>query len=570
MPKFFLQKSQWLYAILTFCLTFLFLDLALHCYYSDSEIWLLTSSQNAFSPNIHFAIYYKWFFHILTFLSTAWTTDNVLTFQGARLFYALISLLAVGLNSLVFCKVFQNKKLFFPLFIINLTSSLFFNQGFRIRADIVALLIHVFFLWIVIVSNSKKLQNAVVFVALHCLLLLTTPKSILFLALHFILGLLFFFRGMSKEQKRLGRNILLSLFFPMSVLLFILCTIAFFNQQHPVLLAIHSAINFYLKSFDPALGGAAFFKPLDFLYLIRFFKWSPVHSLLFLFWLVSFFISLFRKENKQTLKSYFSFYSVFLFIFVLCYNQKLPFFLAAFLVPLIAFQFGLFTDFVSQRPRLSFLPPVLLVVTVFFAYKQYLLNSLYNYNEKQLYFVSQLQNYKQKNSTVTIYDVIGLLPKNNTYSIFIGPGDVSQRSQIFSLIETQRPDIYLYTFKNVFFEPEVKIFLEGNYFQYSPGVWVLAKKINFKETSFTTDVVRIKNKNYWLIPIQTAARVFEVTSQKEISSSCFYIDQQKQVSQKPTNRLAIPFDFLKVTVTEIALPQLDHNPYDLFRFDTAF
>lgn len=570
MPKFFLQKSQWLYGLLTLLLALLFIDLALNCYYSDSEIWLLTLSQKVFTPSENMAVYYKWFFHFITFMSTAWTHDNILTYQGARFFYALISLGALVLNSFVFCKVFDNKKLFFPFLIISLTSSLFFNQGFRIRADILALFLHTIFLWLVVVCPFKKWQNPIVFITINGLLILTTPKAAIFLMLHALLGFLYLYRSSSKEQRTLGKSLLLSLFYPVCVFLFVLSTLVFLKPYHSILLAIHSAVDFYLKSFDPHLGGAAFFKTFDLMYLLRFFYNSPIHTFLFLFWFVSYFRSLFTNPKKETLQSYFYLYSALLFIFILFYNQKLPFFLAAFLVPLITFQFGIFIDFINQKYRLLFAPSLLLLIASFFTYKQYLLNSRYNNNHKQLLFVSNLQDYKQQNPSVKVYDIIGLLPKNNTYSLFIGPGDVSRRAQIFSYVTTQKPDTYLYTFKNIFFEPELKQFLEKNYFQWSPGVWLLAQKINFGEATSSTEIVRINDKNYWLVPVKKAARVFDITTKKEISSSCFYVDSHKKVSQKPTNNLAIPVDFLKVTVTEIPLPKFHHNPYDLFRFDTAF
>lgn len=571
MPKFFLQKSQWLYSLLSFVLVFLFIRLALHCYYADSEIWLLTLSQKVFSPYQHMSIYYKWFFHLLTYLSTSWTNDNLWAYHSARFFFAAVSLLALILNSLVYCKIFENKKLFFPFLIINLTSSLFFNQAFRIRADIVALLIHTLFLWLVVVSPSKKAKNILVLITLNVFLILCTPKALIFLALQTFLGFLYLFRGTLPEQKELGRKILLSFFYPLSFLLFVAVSLTFLQPQHPLLLAVHSALNFYLKSSDPRLGGAAYFNSFDFMYLIRFLKNSPVHTLLFLFWLFSFSKDIFQQRKTSTLPSFFYLYSALLLSFILLYNQKLPFFLGPFLVPFITFQFGLFYHFATQKKKITFAPMLFLLAASIMTLKQYSLNITYNNNHQQKKFLTQLQNYKLKNPQLTIYDVIGLLPKNNSFYAFVGPGDVTYREQIFGFIAQQKPDIYLYTLKNIFFEPELNSFLQKNYFEESPGVWLKADHLSLSQRGAAAyEIIQIQNKNYWLVKTQSPVRAIQLPTKMDVTQDCHYLDENKKVSQKRTSSLAIPVNMINVLLVEAPPLKISQNPYDLFRYDTFF
>ncbi|MBY0386118.1 hypothetical protein K2X05_13245, partial [bacterium] len=451
---------------------------------------------------------------------------------------------------------------------ITLSSSLFFNQAFRIRADILALFLHLLFLYVTCLAKNKKWQNIFILILIQTLLLLTTPKSIIFILLHGALGL--FLMLQQKEQRKLGRNILASIVVPICLGLLALSIVGILAPQHPLLWSVHGAVNFYLKSYDQGLGGARFFSFFDLMYLFRFFKKSPVHSLLFFFWLIVFFRDLFKKTAIDSFIYFFKIYTALLIICVFLYNQKLPFFLAPFLAPVLAYQFCVFYSFLEKK-RWTVLTPLLLFVAVFVSFRQLSVNLQFNNNYAQKKFIAELESYKKENPQTTVYDIIGLLPKNTSHYIFIGPGDISQREIILNQIKANLPDVYLFTFKNIFLGNEINKILKEFYFEYSPGVWLKSENINLnKTTNSLQDIFQLNQKNHWLTPVDKKTQIFSSKDKKEITDQCLFLNSQKKVSQTEIQWMAIPFSFLEVSIIQAPLTNFSLNPQNLFMFDTAF
>lgn len=571
MPKFFWDRSQLFFAFLAVLLGGLFFSLSTHCYYSDSEIWLLTLSQRALNPGDLISIYFKWLFHSVTKVASFAASTNLELYTATRWLYALIAIFALVFNALAFAKIFANKNLFLPLFIITLTSSLFFNQGFRIRADVLALLFHSLFIWTVVTSQRFDFFKMTLLILLNLALLLTTPKSLIFVVLHTFLGAFYLFLSHNKISQVKGRAILLSVFIPGTLGLLFLSLLSVLNPSHLLLLSLKSAVDFYFKSFDPGLGGAHFFRAYDFMYLVRFFSNSLVHTFLFLCWVFLFFKAIVLNSERTEDHLIFDLSTALLIIFIFLYNQKLPFFLGPFLTPVIAHQFCVFWNCLQKSKWKSITVLCLLLASSALAIRQYITNQQLNNNWAQRKVIAEIEEYKTKHPAVSFYDVVGLLPLNNSYYFFMGPGEVSRRQPILSALKSNPPDIYLYTLKNVFFEPDLKAFLEAEYWQSQPGVWVKAKNIKLDKTSyFTNNILRINNQSYWLTRGESQSTIFSRTTGKEITSLCFFLNEQKQVSHNDIFWIAIPMDSINVSIVSLPPLHLSTNPYTLFRFDTAF
>lgn len=260
-----------------------------------------------------------------------------------------------------------------------------------------------------------------------------------------------------------------------------------------------------------------------------------------------------------------------LIIFIFLYNQKLPFFLGPFLTPVIAHQFCVFWLKVQRYRWHSLGVGLLLLSCSALCLRQYSLNRKHNSNTAQRTVIAELEDFKHKNPQTSLYDVIGLLPLNNSYFYFIGPGEVSRREPILSALKKTPPDIYLYTLKNIFFEPELKGFLEAQYWQAQSGVWLKAQNFHLDKTKFfTNEVLRFNNKAYWLTRSTANTKVFSQTTGKDITSFCYFLNKQKQVSQSDIFWVAIPLESLHVSIVGVPLLKLSANPSILFRFDTAF
>ena len=564
-----LPKIQTFYLLLCLAFSGLFIHLATICYFSDSEIWLLALSKKALSVGAAQSVYYKWFFHMVVFITAFWSNNNLLIYEVSRIVFALIALTSVVLVAATFTKIYQKKNLFLPIILVCLTSSLFFNQGFRIRADILALLLHTCFLFLVFQDFKPRRKYLLWFMLLNTALLLTTPKALIFIAMQFLIGC-HFLSQQSSDKQSIGKTTLISLLIPLTFALFILSYLGFTQPEHTLLSAIQSAGDFYLKSFDPDLGGALFFKSMDFMYVLRFLRLSMVHTLLLVGWLVLFFVHIFSKQ-KDPIHSFFHLYGACLLSLVLLYNQKLPFFLGPFLTPLIAIQFCSLDHFCSSRPLLKWLSPLLIAAACWLCWKQFTVNQQFNGNILQKEFISQLQTYEKENPAVSVYDIIGLLPQDNTYYLFIGPGEVTRSREILAALQAKPPDIYLYTYKNILFTHDLQMFLKNNYLEYSPGVFLRAQHMRADEkTSHNTNIIQFKNKSYWLFPYNKPSFIFSQTTKKDILSECLLLDSELKPTQNATQWLAIPLEHVHFSIVTVPPPKISQNPFMLFRFDTAF
>lgn len=563
MPRDYLKniltmtRDQFFYVLATILFSILFIDLALHCYFADSEIWLLTLSQKTFSPNLYISVYYKWFFHFITWLTSLGIQDTLAIYRAERFVFALVALFSLFLNARLLSLIYNDKTLILPIFLFGISASLFFNQGFRIRADILALCLQLLFLNVALFVNWRP---RLILMPLMILLALTTPKSILFIASDIIFALILLGSSSSELSLR-GKNILLSVLIPLVFFLAVLGTLSLVSPHHAALLAIHSALDFYLKSFEVGLGGTQFFRFFDFFYLLRFLRLNPAHTFVFLLWIFLFYRDLFFDQPRSLLSRAFSSSTICLLLSILLYNQKLPFFLGPFLTPVLGYQFAMVFLFFKKK-SLTIVSTLLIGIGLFCCFKQYTLNIQQNNNNHQLQFISDLQSYKKQNPTTKIYDIIGLLPKMNDYFLFVGPGEVTHRQWIIKTLEMNKPQIYLYTFKNVFLEPDIKNFLDKNYLEIQPGVWILSRPIQIT----TTENLSLHQKNkktFWSFRLPKDAHLFAKTPLQDLSAYC-------QNTSSALQHCYLPLEVHSVFTTETPLLKTQNSPTDLFRFDTAF
>ena len=179
MPKQFYFSADAFYKILATAMTLLFFHLAWICYFSDSEIWLMAMSQQISAANSLTSIYYKFFFHLVNKVSFFWATHNLEVYRASRMTFAAIGFLAACAQAQIVSQVFQLRKLRTPTFLFIISASLFFNQAFRVRADVLSLLIYSIIVLLVLNWSAFSYKRLAGLSGLQVLLLLTTPKSII-------------------------------------------------------------------------------------------------------------------------------------------------------------------------------------------------------------------------------------------------------------------------------------------------------------------------------------------------------------------------------------------------------
>jgi len=198
-----LKASNRLYISIFFLfsifIVFCFLHLAQACYFADSEIWLLTLSQHIFSAQHISAIAYKSGFHVLTYIFSHHAPSEVDVYYYARWGWSLTGVLAALGLAYFYALSIKKPKYILPLFISIMTFSAFFNQGFRIRGDILALFVFTCTLLFFTYLDRQPIHKIhyLILLSLNTLMLTATPKSIYFFIPQFLFALQIY-----KSQKR--------------------------------------------------------------------------------------------------------------------------------------------------------------------------------------------------------------------------------------------------------------------------------------------------------------------------------------------------------------------------------
>jgi len=546
----------------------MFFHLALHVYFADSEIWLLTLSQKAFAPGELLSIYYKWSFHAATYLFSHFAPTEVAVYEWARAGWSVIAILSVLGTARIFTRLFKNPELFWHLSIFLLTSSVFFNQGFRIRGDIFAYFLHVAYLSVYLraFDTPKKAAPFAALLGINLLLILSTPKALIFVIAQLILG--YFLANGAPARRR--KDLLWLLVSSHTVIVVVGCIVALLSTMIPgaynLVYSIASAIDFYIKSFDTSFGNTSYFSAEDMQYVFRFIANSWIHAAVLV---LGFAAAIKDRKNNCGI----TFYALFIFFAVLAYNQKFPFFLGPFLTPVLAFCFCRTLE-ISKTFHQRIYPLLLVTVllsSVTLAFLQYSENIEFNKNKYQKEAVAELEAFQKKHPKTKIYDVIGLLPRKNTIFAFVGPGEVARKNEILNQILQADPDVIIQTYKTIYLDPDFFRFLIESRVPIEPNVWV--KGFAWTKTEHPDKfarTVKIENKEYWVFAISEKKFVSDLVEAKPINNETFGLDKNLKITDSDPVFLAVPSRYLALIFTDTSPIGFSNPPNVLFRYDTSF
>ncbi len=566
-------KLNLFYTALAVAWSVAFCVLAAVTYYSDSEIWLLTVSQKLLTPNDLQIIYFKWLFHAITYLFSHWAPSEVQVYIWARLGWSAIGIAAVALMSGVLCQVYDQKKWWAPAFTILITCSLFLNQGFRVRGDVLSLLMHALYLFVFLKAFSAEPQrrHLLYLTLINFCLILTTPKFIIFLICQFVVCWMWL-KGTQKTSRRWFLPLVFSHFFPLTLGSGIVIALSSLGFVGP-LTAISIAGDFYLKSYNSHLSNPLQFSTMDFFHVFKLPLQSPVHFALLLLWLGLFvYYTIHSQKLPQKIRAL-QVYASLLFLLVITYNQKLPFFLGPFLLPVLAqsvFLVFWLLDSLQLKKANLILFALVISSTLNGAYS-FVRNFYFNSNSYQITALQKIEAYQKQNPQINIYDVIGLLPRKTKNYIFIGPSEVSHKAHIIELILKADPDLILSTYKLKYLEPEFSRELSKKWIPLENGVWAKGEFLSIKQTpdQFLRNHV-IDHQDYWLLPYRSAKYMYDATTLEPITERVFVLDQDLKVTSSQPKFFAVPKNHVSLICSDFAPIGLDHSPTSLFRFDTAF
>jgi hypothetical protein len=577
MTKKLLLNSTYLYGFLALCLSALFVLFSVQCYYADSEIWLLTLSQKLFHVDGLITIYYKWTFHAFIYLFSHFAPTELDVYSWARIGCAMVGLGAAALTASVYTRVFENKKLFFPLFIFLLSSYLYFNQAFRIRADIFSYFLHILIIWFLLrmQKNPIRKRDHLLLFFLNLLLLTTSPKVIYFFVAQLFLALRLSYKNTSAHKKDffwfiwLGHLSCVLLASLGGALSFVIHSL----PSAPLTLSL--AADFFIGKFSPDSSAPAFGTLESFQYLFNFLFASWAQSFVLLIAAVGLLWNLaFRKVKKQSsLQLSFILYSLILLFFTLLHNDKLPFFLGPMLTPILACAFMVTCTLVSNwKPAIFKI--VLFIITslcLFQATSQYEFNVGLNPNYFQRQVISQLNKYEEQHAPVKIYDVIGLLPRKTEIFVFVGPGEESEKQNLVSSIKAQDPDIIIYSFKAQYLEPQLGEYLRSQMVQIEEGVWAKGQRVSLPTHAKLFKAQKVINgTRYWILPVPKEKFVYDTRRNRMINAEILRLNPSMVPTEDTPKFIAVPMNSIFLGLSDFEPPALLVAPEKVFRFDTGF
>ncbi len=502
MTKYKFSPEQLLYSLLSAMVIAMFCHLALVVYFADSEIWLLTLSQQTFSRSHLISILYKWSFHALTHLFSNHAPTELEVYYYARRGWLIVALCSQAIVAYSFTLFIDRKKLFLPIFIAIVTFSAFFNQGFRIRGDILSLFTHS-----LIMLSLFKLKNRNVrwyhycwITFLNILLILSTPKSLYFYVAQFAFGM-----GVYRYLEA-PRNYFLIVWTthigPVVLLLGSAVATRLLSSPVDLFAPIYEATDYYLKSFDEDLFNVKYLSTLDFAHVIKAFAKSYFHALVFTIG-VAMYLRTSLSRRAASIMTALNIYFGILLLFVVFHNQKFPFFLGSYGTPLIAYTFILsisFFETIFQRFTRYIIMALCSAMTML-SVVQYSDNLIGNNNLAQTIAVNNFEDYINRHPDLMYYDIIGILPRKTKMFLFIGPGEISRKSLIINELEKIQPELILFTHKFIYLEPDIRYYLTGSRLTFEKNVWVTGDHFSIVKTmDYFRKPVHFRGKPYWVIP----------------------------------------------------------------------
>lgn len=570
MPKNLKALPSIAYALIAMGLAALFLVFSTQCYFADSEIWLLTQSQMIFNVGGALSVYYKWAFHFIIYVFSHFAPSELAVYLWARIGCAALALASVALMASAFTRAFQRRDLLFPTIIFLLTSTLFFNQGFRIRADVASAFFHALIVWLMVrnVSRETKWFDHALLLLLNIILLSTGPKAVYFFLAQFVLG------WELSRQAEFSKKYFWWMWQSHLTCVALIGLGSFMTYFIPALPNLPEsfalALNFFIYKFNAEQVAPSFLSRESQLYVIYFFQRNWLHAV---FLALGFGWTLFSlvRGSSSSRKSL-GIYSFFLFLMALLHNDKLPFFLAFMFMPFMAQSFLLTASQLQRLPRGAHATLLLLLTLMtFHAVTWYQQHLLFNTNSYQKSAIVTLDKYTQKHPSVKIYDVIGLLPRKTKVFGFIGPGEEQNKKGIMEYVKSQKPDMILTTFKSDFLQPSLGEMLKKGWVQIEEGVWTKGQFISITETPLLFQELRtIGGKIYWVMRAPPQSHIYATNPPKPLHAEILRLDSAFNPTLQSPKFIAIPHNYLSLILSDLPPTGLLISPHKLFRFDTGF
>lgn len=441
-----------------------FMVLANSVMWSDSEIWSITLGARLGDQWHHFWVWSRPFFHGLLWLTSLPAGDSAEIFQAARWLSGFNGFLIVLWTYMLARRAWDSKSTAFLASAILATHPTFLHQGFRVRAD--SLAVNIILMGCLVFPGRPWLSGA--------LSLLATPKG---LVLGMIPVSLWDFRAWRRRW-------LPATLFGVTMAALTLAP----HKDYIINLAAQGLFSSWRNYVDVSSNLLALLRLTPWLGLIVLIAlWRPVTT----------------EHGKRWHRAL-----ILLTLLWLFFPERTPYFLAAtlpFLVvavagPLVQF-FGLISKIWLRRVVTTSFSALLIGTWLFHVWH----NLNHNTSKMQVETLRRLENYWRQNGEPRIYDVIGLVPRSNFVWHFLGPHQERTNSLVTQTLQRERPELIFAVARIAHGGPILADYVEQHYVPIGGGVWARASKVVLRRSQ---DVLDLLTKTESLYPnVRTGSEI---------------------------------------------------------------
>lgn len=421
-----------------------FIYSSLESFWTDSEMWASVVAKYMFQNEMPYSFAIKPLFNLFLWINYQWSAAlDVHPMVTGRFLMALNALFCAYLVGKILFFLTKNYALALVGVFLLFGFSTFFKRAANVRSDMLVTTCLLFGVYIHLVYSTSRIKGILSPSFLWISALLVSPKSI-------------FFSG-ALLVYNLSKKILIGGVFVIIILFF------FFGKEGLRDYFLNSWL-FFIHSFTEKETGLSYFDPIRFMHIVRFFKEN-------IFLILGFAIFVFFnhtkavtvKKNKEV--SLLAGISVLLLLF---YPDRLPFLISSvlpFLILFICLHFG--SAWVKNKTYWIFILSCSLA-SLYWSKDM----TQHHSNKEQRVVSAWLDQQFMQAPELNIWDPSGILPHSNAHYFFLGPAQHKDNHRNIFNIRDGITDIFLYTSKAYYIEPELSQYLKDKYHNVAGGVFV--------------------------------------------------------------------------------------------------
>ena len=467
--------------------------LSYYCYWSDSEIWGITlARQFGEIDSYNVSVFFKLPFYGMLRLLYEIPGKNAALLDSARLLFCCIGIANAALAWRLALNLSGSRVAASLAFVLLLGNTIYVNQGFRVRSDILAAFWHLVTMNLLVglrrqAPSAGGWRGTLTLFALNTMMLAATPKAIYFtlsqLVFAFVWG-----RGAEPETRRnYYRSVGLAFLSPVVAGILFLVVSRIFSLQG----GSNRIFVGYWTAWVYFRDALSVWEPFNFdserLYFVkRFVERNPDLILLFAGAIFLAPLSAAARARRGSPAAALAAYGVMLLAAASTYNDFLPFFLAS-LLPVLCVSAALALHEFAGSPeqedeeahaadpllaRLRRASAVVIAIAAALkgiAFCAVNLNGNNNFGQRAA--IKVLEEIRRNYPRAEVYDVIGTMPRSNRIYKFVGPGQAYSNGLVMEFLESRKPEVIPFIRKLGLLEPRISALLETEYADLGYGIY---------------------------------------------------------------------------------------------------